>query len=102
MIVKLENYTNERGMLLAERIMVDPTNKTLFDRFTGTCMIGIQTPQGTHGQQIDFPIKADSIQEAFNKFEDSAKAFVEQMKREAGKKIIRAAADSVPSRIIQP
>jgi hypothetical protein len=87
MVLNMLNYTNEKGMLLVERVLIDPTNQIPFDRFIGTCMIGIQGPDGVHGQQIDFPIKANSIQEAFNNFEESEKAFVNKMHQEASRRV---------------
>jgi hypothetical protein len=90
MILELRNYTNEKGMLLVERVLTNPTGQIPFDRFTGTCVIGIQGPEGVQAQQIDFPIPAHHQQEAFDLFEQSAKAFVEKMKQEASRRIMHA------------
>ena len=88
MILKLESYTNDKGMLLQERILIDGIGQ--FDKFIGTAAIGIQTEMGVHMQQIEFPIKASSLSEAFSKFEESARAHVEKLKQEANKQILIA------------
>jgi predicted RNA-binding protein with PIN domain len=96
MILRMDNYTNEEGMLLVERVLVDPTNQIPYDHFTGTAMIGVKDPQSgqVHGQQIDFPVTGNTVQEAFRNFKSSAEAFIERKKQEANRRIVTA--DSMP------
>jgi hypothetical protein len=91
MIIKIEHFTNEKGCDLKERTLVSGDKKTEFDRFVGTVAVGIQTPMGPQLEHIDFPIAADNMYEAFEKFESSARAHLTRLKaelqREQSKKI---------------
>jgi|APFre7841882654_1041346.scaffolds.fasta_scaffold73905_2 hypothetical protein len=94
MIIKMENYANERGMLVQERTRVDlpiPGEKeVVFDRFLGTVGIAVNTQMGTQMQQIEFTIPAKSLKEAFEIFEKSARAHVQKLQDDANKKIVVA------------
>jgi hypothetical protein len=94
MIIKMENYANEKGMAVQERTRVDtPTpgeKEVVFDRFLGTVGIAIQSQMGTRMEQIEFPIPAKSLSEAFEIFEKSARAYVQKMHDDANKKIVVA------------
>ena len=82
MIIEIKHYTNEKGMSITERVIIDNTNPKVFDRFQGTIGIGIDTPMGPQMEHVSFPITAETIAEAFEKFEQYARAHVAKMKAE--------------------
>lgn len=68
-------------------------------RFVGHFVVPIDTPQGKMGHPIQFPIKAESIEEAFENFEESLKAHMEEQQR--GPRIAVPTSQQT-SQIIQP
>ncbi len=89
MYFKLQDNTNLEGHWIQERIPTlydgeePPTVAPKFDRFIGRVGIAVQTPVGQQIEQIEFPIVAKSLQEAFTKFMDSAKGFMNKLQHEA-------------------
>jgi hypothetical protein len=78
-------------MLIEHRSAVgepDPNHK--FDKFIGTVGVGVETPMGRHVEPVEFPIVADSLEEAFAKFRDSAKKHVEKLATAANSQIMVA------------
>lgn len=80
-IIEIKTYINDQGMYLQERVAVKGEMKKDAVRFLGTMAIGINTPMGPKMQEVEFPINATDTEDAFNKFETSAKAYVEELKQ---------------------
>lgn len=87
MIIELKSYANEKGHLIQERIVVSDNNGVKFDRFLGKVMIGINTPAGPQMEEMEFPIPAESLEAAFNVFEQYAKMMLDKIKREHQKQV---------------
>jgi hypothetical protein len=94
MIIKLQDFANERGMKISERTRVDEVKPgepiIKFDRFVGTAGIPIRDGQGNvvDLQSVDFPIIAENIAEAFSKFEQSIREYMAKMKAKASQQIV--------------
>lgn len=70
-------------------------------RFIGHVALGIQTPMGVQQIPVSFEIGADSVQEAFSKFEQSAEPRIEET-RKAIEDEIRKVRQDASSRIVRP
>jgi hypothetical protein len=85
MIFEIKQYSNEHGMLIEERTIIKGSEGPVvkLDRFMGHAMIGVQTPMGPDTMPIQFGIDANSLEEAFMKFRDSARNYCEKMKKDS-------------------
>lgn len=104
-IGKAESFVNERGFQVD---VVEPYNCTEddrpeeLDRFTGSAVVGVQTPQGIAPQRIQFPIDATNVEQAFEKFEESAQAFIEAERQKAmGPRLVHPSANET-AHILKP
>jgi hypothetical protein len=70
-------------------------------RFVGHVALGIQTPLGVQQLPVSFEIDADSVQEAFSKFDQSAEPRIEETRRAIEDEIQKARQDA-SSRIVRP
>lgn len=99
MIIRIDRYTNENAKLVEECIVINNDNPKPYDRFLGTAAIELETPMGPQRQVFKFKIKADSIEQAFERFGECARKHVDKMEEE-GKK---AALDEINKiQIAQP
>jgi hypothetical protein len=101
MILKIETYTNEFGAMVTERVLLKEGGKSVkYDRFVGTIGLGVMTEAGPQVEKIDFPIEANSLDEAFTNFKSSADKFVQRLKEEESK--ANLALPQKPSGLILP
>ena len=93
MIVKVNEYIDDRGAKIEENELVDlKDGEEAPPRFLGNGMIIMETPMGKVPQEIQVPIEAETIQEAFEKFEDAMREaqpkIVERMKEQIRDKMM--------------
>jgi len=70
-------------------------------RFVGRVTLGLQTPLGLQQIPVSFEIQADSIEQAFEKFEEAAQPQIEQARSEIEDQLQQIRRDA-SSRIIRP
>ena len=70
-------------------------------RHVGHVALGIQTPLGVQQIPISFEIGADSVQEAFRRFDQSAEPRIEETRKAIEDEIHKARQDA-SSRIVRP
>ena len=104
MIYKREEYVSEDeqdAKFPVKHIEVlEPTDGSK-KKFMGQVALGVQTPFGIQQVPITFEIAADTIEEAFQKFGQSAEPEIEQMRRALEEEIQRARQEA-SSRIVRP
>lgn len=82
MILKLEQFCNEKGMSVSHRTLVEGPPAP-FHQFVGN--VGYKV--GDDIQMIEFAIDADTIQEAFANFKEAADAKVAKLRKEQEKTV---------------
>jgi hypothetical protein len=70
-------------------------------RFLGQVVLGLQTPMGVQQIPISFDITAETVEEAFQKFEQFAQPEIDHTRRAIEEEINRARQEAT-SRIIRP
>lgn len=82
MILKLENFCNEQGMLVQQRTYISG-DKHPFQSFVGTIGVKIEDPNDPNAmQKIEFPIEVDTIEQAFEHFKEAANEKIEKIRKE--------------------
>lgn len=85
MIYKIDNYYGDKGEHIRECVLIDGEKPEDFVRFSGIGRLLIETPMGNMPQEFNVPIEAESIIEAFEKFdkimEEKAPEAVEEIKK---------------------
>ena len=89
-IVKLDNYQDAKGRMVTECLPADgiPNATSGIPRFRGAGGVEITTPQGKRTLDITFVIHAESIPEAFAKFDEEAILAVKEINERARKRIV--------------
>ena len=77
-IARVETYQNARGQRIVAFVPFDGQGPRVFQ---GEAVLHAQTPEGVSAMPITFPIKANTIQEAFNEFEPAMKDILAEMNR---------------------
>jgi hypothetical protein len=105
MIYKREDYVEESDQQGAkfpvkhiEALSPLDGSKTTY---VGQVTLGIQTPMGVQQIPISFEIQADTVIEAFKKFEESAEPRVDEARRQIEEEIDKLRMEAA-SRIIRP
>jgi len=70
-------------------------------RYVGHVALGVQTPMGVQQIPISFEIGADSVQEAFTRFDQSAEPRIEETRKAIEDEIQKARQDA-SNRIVRP
>ena len=104
MIYKRQDYVEEAGSnaKFPVRQIEAPTDVDSGEtRFVGHVALGIQTGLGVQQLPISFEIEAASIQEAFQKFEQSAEPRIEEARKGVEQEMQRLRQDA-SGRIVRP
>ena len=102
MIYKVQDYLSEDGRMIRSHIpMLDGADvaRTL-PKYVGTAMINIKSGKGVQQRSLQFVIEADSIEQAFERFQEAGHASVAQQEAELKKRAL--AASLVDSPILLP
>lgn len=101
MIIKVHEYFDDRGAKITENELISGEICEDMARFIGYGMLQMKTPMGVIPQEITVPIEADSIEEAFEKFEsvmnEARPKAIEEMKQ-----MIRERMEQEQSKIVVP
>lgn len=90
MILKLESFCNEKGMLVQQRTYVSG-DKHPFQSFVGTVGVKIEDSNDPNAMQtIEFPIEVDTIELAFEHFKEAANEKIEKIRKEQEEKVNKA------------
>jgi len=104
MIYKREEYVEEdaeNSKFPVKRIIVlDPVDGAQ-KRFIGELALGLQTPVGVQHIPVSFEIEAQTIQEAFQKFEETAQPHLEETRKQIEEEL-RKLRQEASSRIVRP
>ncbi len=104
MIYKREEYIEENPQdqkFPVKRIDVMAPVDEGRKMFIGQVVLGVQTPIGVQQIPISFEIQADSVQEAFRKFEQYAVPKLEESRRQLEDEL-RKVREEASSRIVRP
>ena len=104
MIYKREEYIEENDQdqkFPIKRIdVLDPIDGSA-KKFVGEVVLGLQTPVGVQQIPISFEIPAATVQEAFQKFGDTAQPRIDEARKQIEDEI-RKIRQEASSRIIRP
>ena len=82
MILKIESYCNEKGMLIQQKTIISGPPAP-YHQFIGTIGVKIESANDPDAmQKIEFAIEAETIEEAFEKFVKSADEKIENIRKE--------------------
>lgn len=70
-IFENRTFTDGQGKVVIERVLVAGEQPKDAPRFIGQGAVPVQTPHGPQPMRFDFRIVADTIEEAFEKFEEA-------------------------------
>ena len=100
MIYKIEDFMDENGRqvrrhtpMLVEGVV---TGEKKVPMYVGTCMVTIHSPQGTRQTPMPFTIDADTLEQAFAKYEDSARSSIAGQEAEMKKRQLAASIGEMP------